>query len=362
MGFFTGASDALQEALIQQEEQRRREMLDAIAADDRRSRDEDRKTNREIQRENMESQKAARTQAEALQKQKIADAFEESTAMDTELDEAGAGILEGAGRGAHIKRTAPSVSARVTDGLGAPTADNPLGLDTSTAPAVKMVEGKRLFGGTAKQQAEAKQRESRSAYIKGLPAGPQRSHLEAQDATGDTSLPATLYDAPKEPTKPSSVLEYEYAKSQGYKGTFAQYQNEDANRRERAAARPSAPQIFYGDDGKPRAIQFMPDGTSREVPLPAGMSGKIQPKPVKTAAEIEKERFAGAKGAAEGKAAASPGFDWGNVARNIPIVKKFAPVAPVAAHAPTSPTTPAAGAAPAVEEWGIVNGKPVRIK
>ena len=33
------------------------------------------------------------------------------------------------------------------------------------------------------------------------------------------------------PTKPSMVAEYEYAKENGYKGTFEQYQNDDANRR-----------------------------------------------------------------------------------------------------------------------------------
>lgn len=35
----------------------------------------------------------------------------------------------------------------------------------------------------------------------------------------------------KEPTKPASAQEYEYAKTQGYKGSYEQYQNEDANRK-----------------------------------------------------------------------------------------------------------------------------------
>ena len=35
--------------------------------------------------------------------------------------------------------------------------------------------------------------------------------------------------------KPASVQEYEYAKTQGYKGTFTQYQNEDANRKAKAS-------------------------------------------------------------------------------------------------------------------------------
>ncbi len=36
---------------------------------------------------------------------------------------------------------------------------------------------------------------------------------------------------PKAPTLPGSAQEYEYAKSQGFKGTFEQYQNQDANRK-----------------------------------------------------------------------------------------------------------------------------------
>lgn len=37
------------------------------------------------------------------------------------------------------------------------------------------------------------------------------------------------------PELPASAQEYEYAKAQGYKGTFSQYQNEDANRKARAS-------------------------------------------------------------------------------------------------------------------------------
>lgn len=41
------------------------------------------------------------------------------------------------------------------------------------------------------------------------------------------------YDVPvsREPTKPASAQEFEYAKGQGYKGTYEQYQTEDANRK-----------------------------------------------------------------------------------------------------------------------------------
>jgi hypothetical protein len=40
-----------------------------------------------------------------------------------------------------------------------------------------------------------------------------------------------LYKAPEKLQKPASAQEYEYAVAKGYKGSFEQYQNEDANRR-----------------------------------------------------------------------------------------------------------------------------------
>lgn len=43
--------------------------------------------------------------------------------------------------------------------------------------------------------------------------------------------------------KPASVQEYEFAKSQGYKGTYTQYQNEDANRKARALGVLTQPQL-----------------------------------------------------------------------------------------------------------------------
>jgi len=42
---------------------------------------------------------------------------------------------------------------------------------------------------------------------------------------------ATVASVPPKEQKPQSVLEYEYAKTQGYKGTYEQYQTEDANRK-----------------------------------------------------------------------------------------------------------------------------------
>ena len=57
-----------------------------------------------------------------------------------------------------------------------------------------------------------------------------RQFLEAQDATGDSSLPADMFK-PKDEKHSPAYLEYQDAKTAGYAGSFAQYQNEDANRK-----------------------------------------------------------------------------------------------------------------------------------
>jgi hypothetical protein len=350
MGFFTGASDALQDVLIEQERFRRQKMLDDIAAEERRDRREDRKTAREIQKENAASLKAQREQQADATRQGAADKFENSTAMGTELDDSGATILESAGRGSHIKRTPTTASLRVTAGLGAPTADNPLGLDTSGAPAAKIVEGKRIFAGTAKQQDDARQRQSRADYIKGLPQGSRaRQVLEAQDATGDNSISASVFDPPKPATRIYRTVP----------GVGLVTIDDDGNPKVLVASRetpqkPGAPQVFYDkDSGEPHAVQFMPDGTSREVPLPAGLGGKRQPPaPGKTPDQIAAEAEARARGTAKGKASGGGGG-------SNPIAKIGAMWEAMHGGAPTATPAPAAGAkGPAIGERRIVNGVP----
>lgn len=295
MGFFTGASDALQELLVEQEKKKRQDMLDAILMEDRKSLREDRKTNREIQRDNAASLKAQREEAAAAAKQAAADKFENSTAMGTELDDAGAGILEAAGRGSHIKRTPVSGSLRVTNGLGPSTADNPLGLDTSKAPAATIVEGKRLFGGTAKQQEDARQRESRAAYIASLPVGSRpRQVLEAQDATGDNSISASVFDDPDEKRRQSL---------------------EDREHLLRVAASlrpPREPRARFdvklgkNASGQDVIIRTNVDGGAIEViPVPDGVTINKPAQP-KTPAELEAEARARARGTATGKTDVKP--------------------------------------------------------
>ncbi len=66
---------------------------------------------------------------------------------------------------------------------------------------------------------------------------PGQTHYAYDPATGSYKPTASV--PANEPAGPTSVQEYEYAKKQGYTGTYEQYQNEDANRKARAAAGPT---------------------------------------------------------------------------------------------------------------------------
>jgi hypothetical protein len=92
------------------------------------------------------------------------------------------------------------------------------------------------------------------------------------------------YTAPKEPTKPTSAQEYEYAQSQGYQGTYAQYQNEDANRKLTGSGQGAKPyftyQPTYDAQGRPTgAIRFDARGGKPEFIDVGSMTGGGQLKP-----------------------------------------------------------------------------------
>ena len=91
---------------------------------------------------------------------------------------------------------------------------------------------------------------------------------------------------PKEDTgsKPASVQEYEYAvKHDGFKGTFKDYQNEDANRKQKAAAE-RAPyftyQTTFDPQGRPDgAIRFDARGGAPQRVSVGEMGGQLKPPP-----------------------------------------------------------------------------------
>lgn len=62
---------------------------------------------------------------------------------------------------------------------------------------------------------------------------------------------------PSDSGQPASVKEYEYAKTQGYKGTYTQYQNEDANRKARAAGSGTKTTAAERADGAVASLQTL---------------------------------------------------------------------------------------------------------
>lgn len=63
---------------------------------------------------------------------------------------------------------------------------------------------------------------------------------------------------------PASAQEYEYAKKQGYKGTYEQYQNEDANRKAKAAGSSNAStNAAQADDVAQAILDFQDQMTSK---------------------------------------------------------------------------------------------------
>lgn len=71
----------------------------------------------------------------------------------------------------------------------------------------------------------------------------------------DDFYPAVEKPAAADSALPASAKEYEYAKAQGYKGTFEQYQNDDANRKRtviNTGSRAAEPLVaIMGPDGNP---------------------------------------------------------------------------------------------------------------
>lgn len=74
---------------------------------------------------------------------------------------------------------------------------------------------------------------------------------------------------------PVSAKEYEYAKTQGYKGTFQQYQNEDANRKRPTAGGITVPVVIQTSEGP----QLLNRSTGTTSPIKTAGGDVVQPAP-----------------------------------------------------------------------------------
>jgi hypothetical protein len=273
-------SDALQQLLVQREVQKRQAMLDALAAQKQQDETADKQTQRRIQEAQLaQFEDVRRAQADAA-RQQLASHVADTLPPDAELDPETEKTLRAGGLGALVAQTPATTALRVVNGLGTPTADNPLGLDTG--PATTETPGKTTFRGTAKQIEAERQRRARESYIQGLPAdSPVRQFLAAQAATGDTSLPPALF-TPKEEKHSAAYTEWQDAvKSGGYRGSFTDYQNEDANRR-----RPVVNVSAANSDDVKETVKGMQDGT-----LPPVLPGRATKEYNALMAEAHRQGF-----------------------------------------------------------------------
>lgn len=330
----TGAMAGLQQELQAQEERQQREFMNTLQLHDRDHRDAQMRQQAMLQREQMAALAEQREAQAELRRQQRATGIASTLAPGAQLDDQGAAALRDGGMGALIDQQAPSFSVDSTAGLGPAVDGNPLGL---SAGGAKMVPGRSLFKGTAKQQQDQADRKRRADYIKSMPTGPARAALEAQDATGDTSLSPALFTPPKPELRSVRGVGLVQIGPDGTQKTVTPERDR--------VTKPGAPQVFYGEDGKPHAIQFTPGGGATEVPLPAGLTSKTAPKPAaKTPQQIEQDAAARSRGTATGKKEAGGGSRLGDLFN-----RAFGGGNTPPAPAPTSTSAPAVPGV--VEEW-----------
>lgn len=272
MGFFTGASDALQELLVEQEQRRRQQMLDQIAADDRASRNSDRVESRRIQQEQLDltKQRYKAADDEKAKKDAAAQAEVESGNTRDQLQAAMQGSFNQAGTG-----------------------------DPNGAKATRDALRVAMISGGAKPTEIAQEPVAPKPVARSLHSVPGVGLVSVDPATGDTKvLVASVKNSVSKPGAP-----------QIFKDTEGNLHA-----------------IRFGPDGKPEEIT-LPAGLT-------GRAGVAKAAP-KTPAEIEAEAAARARGAATGKkeAGGSSSNFFGNLYDKVYGSSKPAVPVPVAAPA-----------------------------
>lgn len=148
-----------------------------------------------------------------------------------------------------------------------------MGGETPAPPAPKALPLR--FAGSPAQAEKVKTDEEQATVIAKLqPGSTARTVLEARAA----GLPVTGADIRGPVQTGGGEFAFRETLSPEDKVRFDKYQNEDANRKAKAAGSGNSPQpqIFYSADGKPHAIQFK-NGIPNEIQLPAGIVGKTNP-------------------------------------------------------------------------------------
>lgn len=109
---------------------------------------------------------------------------------------------------------------------------------------------------------------------------PGQSRYTYNPTTGKYEVSAA---ADAKPNLPVSAEEYEYAKKNGYTGTYAQYQNEDANRKAKAAGSGSGSEYTNYDAKEKAARKASQQKVSGYLGKLVGGDGYVAPKDYKAA-------------------------------------------------------------------------------
>src|SRR4051812_3373698 len=119
------ASDALLEFLAKREAEKRQAMLDALTAKEQQARDEDRRTNREIQKENLEISRTTRQAAADKAKQDRATGIAKQLPQNAELDPDTARVLTDGGLSALLKHEGSVLPSTALSGIADATSAAP---------------------------------------------------------------------------------------------------------------------------------------------------------------------------------------------------------------------------------------------
>jgi hypothetical protein len=212
-------SRALQELLMQRELQKRQALIDGLTVRQQDAEETRAQEEHAWKQQQAEAQRAATQQAQAL-------ALAKELGAGSELDPDAEARLRDGGLGSLIQqrgsRFTPNDAAAAPSQFTSPDLQPEAFAEQST------------FKGTAAQDAEQARKAKLAEYLSKLPADSHvRQFLEAQDATGDNSLPPALFQ-PKETAAEKhspAYVEYQDAKTSGFTGSFSDYQNADANRK-----------------------------------------------------------------------------------------------------------------------------------
>lgn len=252
------AVDALTQLMVEREAKRRQDFLDSIAL---------RRENRadELQRDEMESRKKSREVADQGRQQDQAAKLAALMQPGQEVDDATAGILNKGNLGILIRQA---------------TEAGP----TPEGETEDWRQTRNEFAGTPAQLQLQRKQSAMADLLNNENLTPQqKAYIEAKMAGEDYNIEPSMFDTQRE-TLTTDERNYRALKNQGYKGTFEQFLNEDANRKKSSGNGGGSPyftpQTAYNSQGIPVGTYSFDARTGKATMLPLPIEGTtLKPPP-----------------------------------------------------------------------------------